>query len=603
MSKLTSFRFSFGLRRIAAVVLAITFVSWAAVGRPADPLNLKFDFSNLTYAPGPYVSLYNGGASSLSGSNIFVSFQAGTFSGTIGGTASLSLSSGTWTYTTTSSTTTYTSIMSQSFSAQELQDNGFQLGSIGAGRIIFSYGTNAYGYGASGTASVSPPGTPLSSGSTRYSVAEINYNAGNGVDLTNIDQFGGALQITARNSSNVIVASTGNTKSSQQFMTDMVNIAGGTTSPLVVMSGSQVASVTGPSVWNGAPSVTAAAYGDLQQYIGTVASGSGSTALKSPTLTNIIDNGFPGGLGAIAFLTSSTAGNSLTTGSNYQLGYSFTPTVTPSGTLASVSFTGSVSVLSQATPASGPVAHTYNGLTFTIASGSSMDSYLASGGPTSFTNIALSGSGWTQFSQDFANVISGTPGANATYAAPLPAIVGGSNSSNNAEYGQVIQKVMGDFQEAVTAGLYGNTMSGSYSYFQNNLTTPVSGTGTIGELTSAIWWQNPQFAYSNTDPLAKNLFANEVFPNTFVTGTGGFSASGGGVYGAPYDDRFGSLIDPALSQWKNTFPLPTDGGSLTINFFEGVPVPEPSAVALFAVPAATLGGLAWRRSRRTRRKG
>lgn len=572
-------------------VLATALACWAGAGTcfSADPLSLRFDLSSLTYASGTqYAPIYNAGASSLSGSNIFVSFQAGTFSATIGGTASLSASGNTWTYTTASSTTTYNSIMSQAFSAQQLQDSGFQIGTISAGRIIFAYGADSYGYGASGTASVAPPGTPLAPGSTRYSVIEMNYNAGNGVDLTNIDQFGGALQITARDSANALVASTGNTKSTQQFMTDMVSIAGGTASPLVVMSGTQVASVTGPSVWNGSPAVTSAAYGDLQQYIGTVASGTGSAALKSPTLTNIIDTAYPGGLGSIAFLTSSTAGNSLVTGSNYQVGYSFTPTVTPSGSLASISFTGSVSILSQSTPASGPIAHTYGGLTFSIASGTSMDSYLASGGPTSFTTIVLSGTGWTQFSQDFANQ-TGNPSDNAAYAAPLNGVISGSNSPLNSEYGQVIQKVMGDFQEAVTAGLYGNTMSGSYTYFQNNSTSPVTGSGTFGELPSAIWWQNPQLAYSNTNSLAKNLFANEVFPNTFVTGTGGFSASGGGVYGAPYDDRFGNVIDPALTQWRNTFALPTDGGSLTVMFFEGIPVPEPSGVTVVAIACAAVG--------------
>lgn len=558
------------------------------------PVTLNFDTSALTYSSDPqYVSLYNGGASSLTGSNVYVSFQGDGFSATIG-TDSLSFASGTWSYTTASSTSQYASTMSQAFSVADLQATPLQLVSATASRFIFSYGTNAYGY--AGSSSVPPPGTPLSPGSARYSLIEVNYRAGaNGVDLTNIDQFGGSLQMTARNSSNAVTNATGNSRSSQEMMTKLSAVAGGTGSTLVVNSGGQVASVSGLSF-----SGTSNAYGNLQQYLGTVWNGSGASTLKSPLLTNILDDAYPGGQGAISWTSAATTGTTtpiVSPNTNYSFGYYFNPTITATtvnaATYQGVTFSGSVTITSVTT--TGPVLKTYNGLTINVLTGtdgSQMNAYLNSGGPTGDTNIQLTGTGWDDFNQDFY-----LPVNNSSAAPDMTLVNTGTTSAQNIPYGQVVQQVIGDFQEAVVSGLYGNTMSGTYAFYQNNLPTAMTGTAAaVGELSSALWWQNPSLAYSNTDNFAKNLYSNEVFPNSFVTGTGGFSAAYGGVYGAPFDDRYGNLhYEP---QFKNTFTLPTDGGSLTVKFYEGVPVPEPSGVALLTVMGATASGMAWRRRQR-----
>ena len=574
-------------RRSLAAAFACVIVCAAAMpaGRVChaqQPVTLNFDTSALTYSSDPqYVSLYNGGASSLTGSNVYVSIQGGAgFSATIG-TGSLSFASGTWSYTTTSSTSQYASTMSQAFSVADLQATPLQLVSATASRFIFSYGTNTYGY--AGSSSVPPPGTPLSPGNARYSLIEVNYGGGNGVDLTNIDQFGGSLQMTARNSSNAVTNATGNSRSSQEMMTRLVAVAGGTGSTLVVNSASQVASVTGLAF-----SGTSNAFGNLQQYLGTVWNGSGASTLKSPLLTNILDDAYPGGLGATGWTSAATTGTTtpiVLSSTTYNVGYYFTPTITATtvnaATYQGVTFSGSVTIVSATT--TGPVLKTYTGLTINVLTGtdgSQMNAYLNSGGPTSDTNIQLTGTGWADFNQDFY-----LPGNNSSAAPDMTLVNTGSTSALNTPYGQVVQQVIGDFQEAVVSGMYGNTMSGTYAYYQNNVPTAVTGTAAaVGELSSSLWWQNPSLAYSNTDTSAKNLYSNEVFPNSFVTGTGGFSAAYGGV---KYEPQFG-----------NTFALPTDGGSLTVKFFEGVPVPEPSGVALLTVMGATASGMAWRRRQR-----
>jgi hypothetical protein len=580
----------------ACIIVCAAAMPAGRVCHAEQPVRLNFDTSALTYSPDPqYVSLYNGGASSLTGSNIYVSIQGGAgFSATIG-TGSLSFASGTWSYVTASSTSQYASTMSQAFSVADLQATPLQLVSANASRFIFSYGTNAYGY--AGSSPAAPPGTPLSPSSARYSVIEVNYGAGggNGVDLTNIDQFGGSLQMTARNSSSAVTHATGNSRSSQEMMTRLVAVAGGTGSTLVVNSASQVASVTGLAF-----SGTSSAYGNLQQYLGTVWNGSGTSTLKSPLLTNILDDAYPGGLGATGWTSGSTTGTTtpiVSPNTTYNVGYYFNPTITATtvnaATYHGVTFSGSVTIVSATT--TGPVLKTYTGLTINVLTGtdgSQMNAYLNSGGPTSDTNIQLTGTGWADFYSDFY-----LPNNNSSAAPDITLVNTGSNSALNIPYGQVVQKVIGDFQEAVVSGLYGNIMSGTYAYYENNLPVAVSGTAAaVGELRSSLWWQNPSLAYSNTDTSAKNLYSNEVFPNSFVTGTGGFSAAYGGVYGAPFDDRYGNVIyEP---QFGNTFALPTDGGSLTVKFLEGVPVPEPSGVALLTVMGATASGMAWRRRQR-----
>lgn len=575
------------IRWLACVALTL-----AAHGQAAgqQPVAINFDLSALNYSSDPsYVPI---STLSSSGSNVFVSFLgASGFSATIG-SGSLTKSGTTWTYATGSGTTSTTSVLSPSFPVSFLQSN--QLSLIQAsGRVYFSYGADSYGNG-------SPPGTPLPSGGTRYSFVEINYNDGNGLDATNIDQFGGSLKITARNAASQSTATVGNSLSTQEMMTTLTQVTGGTGSSVVVMSGTQVSSVSGVQFAGTSP-----VYGNLQSYLNAVWTGTGSSALKQPTLTNIIDSAYPGGLGAAGWTSSAspasgTASYNVSANTNYNVGYYFQPTIVPSGSYASVTFSGSVTITSATS--NNPILKTYDGLTISIASsstagtaGAGMNSYLNSGGPTDDTMITLTGTGWTSFNQDFF-----LPNNNSSAAPNSDLINTGSFTSQNVSYGQVVQKVLGDFQEGVTAGMYGNTMSGTYTYYQNNRPTGVTGTAAAyGELSSALWFQNPSLAYSNTDATSMNLYAKQIFPNTFVSSPSG-TAMFGGVYGAPFDDRYNSnLSEPWL---KNTIPIPTDGGSLTFQFYEAAPVPEPSSIIL-VISGSALGGFAWRRRRKPAGRG
>lgn len=123
-------------------------------------------------------------------------------------------------------------------------------------------------------------------------------------------------------------------------------------------------------------------------------------------------------------------------------------------------------------------------------------------------------------------------------------------------------------------------------------------TGTVGGLPTSIWFQNPQFAYQNSGTVAQNTFGALIWNNSDqVTLSGRYAY--GGVYGSPFDDRYGS---PYNGSFGNTFPLDTNGGSLTVRLNEAINavVPAPSAVVLVTAAAATAGGLQWRRRRRVR---
>lgn len=592
------------------VVAAALCGATKAYGQGA-PVRLDFDttsFATSGNTPASGVTPWNGGVTMLSDSNVFVSFLGGNQLTVTVGSGTLTGGNGNWTYVLAGSTNTYSSTMSQGFSIAQLKSGPAFLAYADSSRMYISYGTNSY----------SQSNQPAFTDSTRYSYVELNYKTGgNGVDLSNIEQFGGSIGLKSLTSSSTVTYETGNTLSTQQLLSTLVQTAGGTAAgPTWVPTGpgGTIVRVTGPSNVANVPSP----FTDFQPYLANVfAAGAGD--LQSPTMTLMRDPYTPqttagarsdtavGALnwsGAIGFMSSSTA-TGVVSGTTYNTGYFFTPTVTQnvtsSGTFYGLQFTGSVSV-SVPTAFSGTTTPTkwYDGLTINVSTGTdgaAINSFLQSGGPTAVTNITLSGTGWAQYSADF-SLGSGT--ANAAAGAPTAAVAGGANSSTSPEYGQVVQKVLGDFQEGLNAGLYANTASGSYTYYLfSNGVSPLSATGTVGVLPSSVWYQNPQFAYQNTGTGAQNTFGAVIWNNSYqVTSSG--SIAYGGVYGSPYDDRFGS---PYTGEFGNTFAL-NPGGSLLVTLNEAiVAVPEPSTVALVAVAGAALGGTAWRRRRRRAARG
>jgi hypothetical protein len=609
-----------GFGRVPRPLLAVALLA-VIVGLPATshgqswlPIPINFDTVSLATSgntPASGVVPYNGGVvGSLSDSTVYVSFLAGNNLTATIGSGTLAYASGTWNWSSGTVANSYVSTMSQSFAIADLKTAGLQLVDANASRMYISYGINAYDKSAQ----------PVYTDGGRFSYVELNYktNGGNGVDLSSIEQFSGSLSAksyAAPSAGGGLLYATGNTPSTQQLMTQLVTAAGGTGagSTWVPTNGSAVVRVTGPSTVVD----VASPFTNFQPYLASVYA-SGSSELQSPTMTLMRDPytpqptaGFRSGTavgalnwsGGIGFV-SNTAANGVTGSTTYNTGYFFKPSVTrnvtASGTYYGVVFTGSVSVC-ETTAAAGTTTPTkwYDGLTINVntgTDGAAINSYLQSGGPTGVTNITLSGTGWSQFSTDFC-LGSGT--SNAGAAAPDFTVVGGANSQYNSDYGQIVQKVIGDFQEGVNAGLYANAVSGSYNYWLfSNGASALNTTGTIGVLPSSVWFQNPALAYGNSGSGAQNTYAAVIWKNSYqLTASGSYAY--GGVYGAPFDDRFGS---PYVGSFGNTFPLDDNGGSLTIVLNEAITaVPEPAACMTLFGAATTVGALIWHRGRNRRR--
>jgi len=580
-------------------------------GAPASlgqSLPLYFDTSHLTLATGTqYVTLNNGTATgSLTPNDVYVTFQGA--SGTVaavyqGVSGTLSWTNQDFSWITSNTTKNYTSIMSQSFSVGGLQNQMMTVQNLGASRVTFSYGQFVNDFTNPSNVAALTNSSPI-----RFTYTEPNYTVSsgtvtaNGWDLTNIDQYGGSLQLTSWqgvSGSGAINLQTKATRSTQEMMSRLVTLAGGTASNPVVMSGSGVSRVIGPT------DLTTTEFGNMQAYMGAV--GTGSSGLASPRLTNLlIDNGALQGPGSQQYSTTASPSAGLSGNTTYNLSYYFTPvvsstTLSTSGTGYNVVFSGSVVA---ANNSSGAVSATYSDLTVTVSSGtdgSAMNAFLNTGNASGGTIITLGGgtaNAWATLATDF-----------GTGVGPTAAVIAGSTSSIGADYGWAAQRVMGDFQEGVMAGLYGNQQSGTYTYYttgSTGLAVANSGTAAIGSLRSADWFQNPQFAYTGTAPGSVNTFAREVFLNSSIATNSGTILTGGGVYGAQYDDRFSSNFQ--FPEYVNTIPgsefaPTTTPGSITVTFLEAAAVPEPSAVALVVTAAATCGGVAWRRRRRRGGRG
>ena len=127
----------------------------------------------------------------------------------------------------------------------------------------------------------------------------------------------------------------------------------------------------------------------------------------------------------------------------------------------------------------------------------------------------------------------------ATAGAGINVTSGGWGDLNN-DFGTanvnaaVLQKIAGDFAEGMTCG------------FPGSATPSASSPGTnLDNLTSYEWWQNPLLAYEPAQPANPyySAYGNGVSANS--GGINGITFSRGGVYGSPYDDRFGlNLISP-----------------------------------------------------------
>ena len=554
---------------VCVLVLAVTsFTAGSSLAQA--PLTIMFDTSALASATGTSALAFNSGTAPLTADNVYVCFeQAGPMSVVIGGT-SLTYSSGTWVY----GSGTYTGGMSPGFSVSAINaGGGIQATSINGNNIYIAYGTNAFGNQS----------TPNFSTATRLAFMEPNYSStsGGSFDLTNIDQFGAALSLSWSNTTSS--ASVRATKYTSELLPLVVATqsgtgAFGTGSPNILSAVSQsgtpannaagqfVARVLGADQTLGAGGAYPGWITNYTDYVTGVLSGTLASPqmcnLKGPTLYG------PGAMGSMSGTAPATLGISGST--NYLASYFFKPTFTlVGGTSYGITFSGSVNIVAAASNT--PIVTyggTANGLQIQVPATQFFDYLIAGDASGNVSSVTLAGSDWSTFSTDFYAGSSQTPGG--AQSAPSLAIASGSTSTDSSPYGQVAQRVLGDLQELMMVGIFGNT-----------------GTNASGQILGAIssgtcFNENMAYAYANTGTAGFNPMGKVIWFNSEMATVSG-TVPYGGVYANPYDDRFGA----------NLLTTGT-GGILTIGLMEVAPVPEPSAVALMAVAGSMLGGLAWR---------
>jgi hypothetical protein len=571
------------IRRHSACV-ALLVASWFSqgTGLAQAPLTIMFDTSALSTATGSGPLAFNSGTAPLTADNVYVYFeQAGPMSVVVGGTA-LTYSSGTWVY----GSGTYTGGMSPGFSVSTINNSGgIQATSINGNNMFIAYGANTFG----------DQPTPSFSTATRFAVIEPNYSStsGGAIDLTNIDQFSAALSLSWSDTTSTVRVSS--TKYTNELLPLVVATQGGTgafgTGSLNILSaasqsgtpannagGQYVTRVLGADQTLGYGGTYPGWITDYTQYVSGVLSGTVET-VKSPQMCNLYGSTLygPGAMGSMSGTAPATAGISGST--NYLASYFFTPTFNlVGGTSYAITFSGSVNIVA---PASNTPIVTYggttNGLQIQVPASEFLDYLIAGNVSGNVTSVILSGSDWSTFATDFYNGSSQT--AAGSQSAPSPAIAAGGTGINSAPYGQVAQRVLGDMQELMMVGIFGNTG------------TNASGQ-TLGAVSSGTFFnENIAYAYANTGTAGFNPMGKVIWFNSEMVSASG-TVPYGGVYANPYDDRFG----------KNLLRTGT-GGVLTIGLMEVAPVPEPSGVALLTVMGATASGIAWRRRQRKPQAG
>lgn len=475
------------------------------------------------------------GNPALSPANVYITFAAAAsdmFYGTGENSEAINFINGSITIAGTAYGT------SQAYSLQDIATNGLVLNSATSLVGYISYGS------ATGIELLAVGTQPnyLSSATPRYSSFELAYDGTTGgADVTNISQYGGSIRLVFLNNKTVpptVQSWVGNTLETTSMFNDLAAASGfsgsSSTAAVYLDSNGLFIRIIGANVFpNGSeqtPYPTYNAY--LQSLFATY--GTGSIVNE---LTNLAPGQNPGGTGSAGYQSSGSATN-VTINTVYNLDYHFTAVVTqvtspdpagnnPNGTY-SVELSGYVNATLAASDPGAIQSCQYNNLSITIAADdlASANLFMTNfiyQATTAGAAVNVTVSGWSDLNNDF-----GAANVNAA----------------------LLQMAAGDFAEGMTCGFPGSTAAA------------ISSPGTdLGALTSYEWWLNPTLAYEPAQPANPyySAYGNVVSANSGGL-KGGSSFWRGGVYGSPYDDRFGlNLISPNANTDEMHIALLVDG--------------------------------------------
>ncbi|GAB4166764.1 MAG: hypothetical protein Fur0032_04390 [Terrimicrobiaceae bacterium] len=562
------------LNRLFLVVIIFGTLSG---GLQAANLTVNFDTQFLGTFPTPGMGEFGvwSNGQTISDDNIWVSFQssaAGNFSATIMGQTLAYTVGGNWTY----GNSTYTNVMSPSFSVSQLNTGGgFTVSNVQGHNMYIEYGTNTIN-------ATTPPGVgaPI-----RYTTVEWTYVSGssnNNADLTYINNIGASLNLKyAGSTSNASLGLTQTTSqtlpniASQSPASVIVSSSTPTGTPSLGSNGSYVAGIQGASSFTPGDGFFA--------HYPTVIANAISGNLSSPLLTNIPGGNTPTpsdrvlGQGFDGTIPSISAN-----ATNYQLSMAFTPSFTEMSGVYQITLNGTITAVPPGWTGNLSESVTYGSISdpLSIVVEGTSDSFYGflQNGNVNQSVVTLGGNStaWQLFSTEFYNGGSSGGGGSGSQGAPDMSIAMGGNSTNSTYYGQIVQRALGDLQELMMIGAFGNSNMGLDSF----------STVEIGNIPSYDIWQNKAYAYATGNatigfnPTGKDLWLNSEFWD------GINPATVGAVYSNPYDDRFGQGV---------YLPMESDGGTLTIQLYEIVP--EPSSVALLAIAGGCFVLLARQRQR------
>lgn len=421
---------------------------------------------------------------------------------------------------------------SKAYSLKDVAANGLVLNSATSLVGFISYGS------ATGIEKLAKGTQPAftSSATPRYSIFEVSYDGTvGGADITNISQFGGSIKLAFLKQDGTVQRDVGNTLDTTAMFRALAKAAGSSKQAVFLDSNGHFVRVLGPNVFPIPPQRTP--YPTFNAYLEALYH-QFNTATVVTDLTNLAPGQDPGGTGAVGY-TSSGAATKVSPNTGYNLDYHFNAVVSPAtlpdpllphhpnGTY-SVKLSGYVNATPQVRTGPGPFPTCkYDGLSITIAADDLAGEKLymtnfiyqatTAGGAVNVTS-----SGWDDLNNDF-----------------------GAASVN----GFALQKAAGDFAQGMTCGFPGSPTAST--------SNPKK---TLAELTSYEWWNNPLLAYEPAQPNNPyySAYGNVVNANSAGMNPNAFSR--GGVYGAPYDDRFGlNLIAPDANTHEMRITLLADG--------------------------------------------